>query len=264
MPRQGRASAGFFTATSLWLFGMVGLGLAYHFLRGPPPQPPGQPWWALEMVSGWLGLLLPFAAFAGGLRVHRTVGPHGVLGRALALAALGYALLAYAAPLARYRAEMPAGAAAEASASFGPATPGGLKARRAYVQEHPPERYGFSVEEPLARPPNWFTYLLYQPAFLAAFTLLSALLGWVGGHLTSPLPPAPRASARGLLGVASSVAFMAAVVAAGDWVRLIPANSALLAAWGPLLVPGSELAVLAALLRYRLGPLRSLTRRAES
>ncbi len=261
MARGDRTSAGFFAATSLWLFGMLGLGLAYHFLTGTPLRSPGLLWQALELVSGWMGLLLPFAAFAGGLRVCRTSGPPSVLVRAGALAALCYGLLAYVLPVARYWAESPSGSAVEARAPSGAETPEGLKARRAYVVEHPPDHYGFSTDDPLVRPPNWLTYLLHLPGLLAVFSLLSAHLGWTVGLLTGSLPPAPRANARLWVGVGSAVGFMALVAGAGSWVREDPANSGLLAAWGPLLLPGAELAVLSALVRYRLGPWRALIRR---
>jgi len=208
------------------------------------------------VVVMWTGLFVPFAAFAGGLRVHRMAGSGSVLARAVLLAVLSYGLLAYSGPAVAYQDRLAAGLEVDVMFPFGPEVPGGLRALRAHVEANPPARSGFSADA-LALPPNWLTYRLHMPAAVAAFSVLSALLGWIAGYLTITWVPAPRRNARWFLGVALGMVFMVTVMAAGAWVRRDPAHSGVLAAWGPLLVPGVCLAVLAAIVRRRLGHLRT-------
>ena len=251
MPRTSGPTARFYAATALWLLGMLVVGLAYFLLTSPLRGP----WRVMEEVVVWTGLFVPLAAFAGGLWVHRMAGPASVLARAVLLAAVSFGLLAYGGPLVTYQGDLAAGLDVETRFPFGPEVPGALRDLRAHVEANPPARPGFSTDRPLTHPPNWLTYLLHLPAALAAFSVLSALLGWVAGFVTIMKPPAPRRNARWFLGVALGVAFMVTLMAAGDWVRRDPAHSGVLAAWGPLLVPGVCLAVLAAIVRRRLGHL---------
>jgi hypothetical protein len=257
MPKTSGPTARFYAATALWLLGMLAVGLAYFLLTGPAWRPPGGLWRVMEVVVKWAGLFVPFTAFAGGLRVHRMVGSGSVLAWAVLLAVLSYGLLAYAGPVVNYQVRDAAGLEVEGLFPFGPEVPGFLRALRAHVEANPPAKPGFSTDAPLALPPNWLTYRLHMPAAVAAFSVLSALLGWVAGYVTIMKPPAPRRNARWFLGVALGMVFMVTVVAAGDWVRRDPAHSGVLAAWGPLLVPGVCLAVLAAIVRRRLGHLRT-------
>ena len=252
MPKTSGPTARFYAATALWLLGMLAVGLAYSRLTNPLRGP----WRLMEDVVVLAGLFVPFAAFAGGLWVHRMAGPGSVLARAVLLAAVSYGLLAYGGPLVNYQDYLAASLDVETRFPFGPEVPGALRDLRAHVEANPPAKPRFSAGV-LALPPNWLTYRLHMPAAVAAFSVLSALLGWVAGYVTIMKPPAPRRNARWFLGVALGMVFMVTVVAAGDWVRRDPAHSGVLAAWGPLLVPGVCLAVLAAIVRRRLGHLRT-------
>jgi hypothetical protein len=121
------------------------------------------------------------------------------------------------------------------------------------VEAHPPDSFSFQVDRPLQRPPNWLTYLIHGPAAIAAFAVLSALIGWLTAGLTTGLSPPIRFSARWAIGLASALSFLLVEFAAGDWVRADPSHSGLLAAWGPLVLPLLILVVLRFLAR-RPGP----------
>lgn len=257
MPKTSGPTARFYAATALWLLGMLAVALAHFLLTGPAWRSAPGLWRVMEVVVMWTGLFVPFAAFAGGLRVHRMAGSGSVLARALLLAVLSYGLLAYGGPMVKYQEWRAAGLEVDVMFPFGPEVPGGLRALRAHVEASPPARPGFSTDRPLTHPPNWLTYRLHMPAALAAFSVLSALLGWIAGYLTITWVPAPRRNARWFLGVALGMVFMVTVMAAGAWVRGDPAHSGVLAAWGPLLVPGVGLVVFAAVVRRRLGHLRT-------
>ncbi len=249
--------ASFYARTLGWTGGLLALTVLYRVLTGAALDRTGAAWQIVHLLANGTGLLLPFAAFAGGVATHAVLRARGVALRAGLLVLASWALMAFLSPLAQYRSWVSAGMDGAARFPMGVETPFALAALRSSVVSHPPAEYSFSVERPFQAPPNWLTYLIHSPAAIACFALLAALLGWACARLTLHLPPPPRENALWALGVASSVAFMAAVTAAGEWVRLHPSNPAVLAAWGPLLVPLVELGLLAAVLR-RWGRLGSL------
>ena len=138
MPKTSGPTARFYAATALWLLGMLVVGLAYFLLTSPLRGP----WRVMEVVVKWAGLFVPFAAFAGGLWVHRMAGPASVLARALLLAILSYGLLAYGGPLVTYQGDLAAGLDVETRFPFGPEVPGALRDLRARVETTPPRQTG--------------------------------------------------------------------------------------------------------------------------
>jgi len=234
---------GFFGLTALWTGGLVALAMvnqaAGDILRTGSLHPAE----LLSQVPAWIGLVLPFAAFAGGLTAAG-LSTSSVVKRAVLLALLSYGLMAYASPRAQYRARASAGVDVAALHPFGPETPEGIRARRSAVEADPPEAFSFRTSRPLERPPNWLTYLLHSSIALAGFAVLSALLGQRARMLTRGLSPPWRRLAHWALGLASGVLFFGVVLGGGEWVRAHPSRSGVLGAWLPLLVPLVALALL--------------------
>jgi hypothetical protein len=241
----------FFLATAIWLASLVALTVSYHVLTGLPDRGPWSFWNLVYPFAAWLGLLLPYASFAGGMADWASLPPRGVMLRGFLLAALAYGLVAYASPTGEYRVRAAADADLAAEFPLGPRTPGALRGLRSTIESNPPETYNFSIERPLERPPNWLTYLLHSVVAIAAFAVFGALLGQQSGALTSGLSPPARRNARWALGLLSAVAFFLAEAAGGEWVRADPSNSGILGAWIPLAVPLLELALLTTVNRRR-------------
>jgi hypothetical protein len=195
-------------------------------------------------------MFLPYAAFAGGLAVSRATSNRSITVRALILAAVSFALLAYVEPIARYHHRVERGVDVSRQFPLGPATPGTLLSLKEAIQASPPNTYRYSVDEPMEAPPNWVEHLLHGLLVLPLFSLLSALLGRQIGSLTTGLPPPARQNARWALGVLSGLAFFIALVVGDSWVRNDPSRSGALGAWGALLIPMLELGLLLWLSRY--------------
>jgi len=241
----------FFLPVAVWLALLVGLALSHLLLTGAFG---GKSWSGLEiacLLPGWLGLFLPFVAFAGGSAAYSALKPGSLVGRALLLTLISYGLLAFASPLADYRARTAEGANLEAELPLGPLTPATLMELRARAEADPPAEFSFRVGRPYERPPNWLTYLLHSRAAVAFFAVLAVLLGQAAGFLTSGLAPPARRNARWALGLASGIPFFFAVSAGGAWVRSDPSVPGMVGAWLPLMVPAAELAFFWFLLRAR-------------
>lgn len=252
MPNPGvvrRGRSRFFLATAIWLACLAALTLSYQVLTELPHQGSWTPWDLAFSLATWVGLLLPYAAFAGGLAAGTSLSPRTLALRGILLAAVAYGLLAYASPIGDYEVRAAADADLAAEFPFGPRTPGALKALRSAIEARSPDDFSFSIERPLERPPNWLTYLLHSVMAISAFAVLGALLGQQAGALTSGLSPPARRNARWALGLLSAVAFFLAEAAGGEWVRADPSNSGILGAWVPLAIPLLELALLTAIRR---------------
>jgi len=218
------------------------------FFRLAFGTPVGGSWSFAEatlQLPGWIGLFLPFAAFAGGLAAGEKSRRKclGVVG--IASAVLAYILLAFVSPSVQPIPPAVAALEAETGLKIAPSIPPNLVARRAAVREDPPEQFSFSIDRPLERPPNWLTFLIHNPAVLAIFAILAVFLGQQVGFLTSGLSPPWRQNTRWGIGLLTSIAFFVAVMVGEDWVRADPSHSGILGAWVPLLVPLVELAFLA-------------------
>ena len=246
---KGGGGLRFFTATVAWLAGLSALAFSYQVIAGLP-QPESWSFWAgAELLGGWIGALLPFATFAGGVAAFRTWSPRSVAFQGLLLSIVSYALLAYGLPTAQYHERARVGADLAIEFPLGPSTPGTLRALRSAVEADPPDNYALRFDRPLEHPPNWLTYLIHSLVVFAGFAVLAALLGQHVGFLTSGLSPPARKNARLALGCLSAAGFFLAEAAGGDWVRLDPANSGIIGAWLPVAVPLFELFILEALSR---------------
>ncbi len=254
--KRSLAGKGFVRETAKWLAASVLLAAFFQLLTGGFTSGSAEgPWRVLMMFAGDIGLLLPFTVFAGGVAAYRCAAGRGLPVRAVSVAVLTYLLAAYATPLLEYQANRAGGRAVAQLYPFGPLTPAAFLDLRSWVEANPPARYTWSTDEPLSIPPNWWTYLFHSPVVIASFAVFAALLGWISAALTSGLSPPARANARWAMGLASGLAFFLPMAAAGEWVRADPANSALLGAWGPLVVPLGELFLLAAIARSLGAPL---------
>ena len=207
---------GFFGWTAIWVAGLSVLNLIHQVSSGFFEGGIWRPGEVLAQFPGWVGLFLPFAAFAGGLATHALLPVSSVLNRGVLIAVVSYLLLAYGLPITTYIDGKNAGVDVAVLYPFGPATPGGLLARRSAIEADPPENYGFRVEDPLSRPPNWLTYLLHSVIVIAVFSVFSALLGHLAGKLTTGLSPPNRRNARWALGLAGAIAFFLAEAVGGD------------------------------------------------
>ena len=202
-------------------------------------------------LPGWLGMLLPAAAFAGGLAVSGVLSAPGVALRGGVLAVATYALMAYASPTAEYHRRIYRVGDVAMEFPYGPFTPGALAMVREAVRVDPPPVYSFRSADPLETPPNWLTYLIHSALAVSGFALLAGLLGLKAGEVTSGLSPPVRSNARWGIGLLTAVAFFLAEAFGGDWVRADPGNSGMVGAWLGLAVPLAELAVLVVLARRR-------------
>jgi hypothetical protein len=211
----------------------------------------GRPLLVGQLASALPGLvsgLLPLTVFAAA----RHFGGQGQ-GRALwislaIVALLSYGLEAGLDPQIQHRQETAGPATAVGYGSLGPSTPLELSKRKRYIVAHPPERYSFDVDRPLATPPNWLDFLIHSPVAFSLFVILNGCLGAVLGRRYSGRN---RSAARRLwlFGILSGASFMIPAIAAGDYVQASLSASGMAAAWLPLALP-----LLALLVCMRLFP----------
>jgi len=246
-----RNGSRFFRATVLWAGALLTIAAAHrvgtYLLQGGSWRPGNLVW----EVPTWLGLVLPFAAFAGGLSVFRAFSLRSAITYAVPIAVIAYLLMAYAAPVALYRVQNSRGVDVSAQNPFGPPTPSAWKALRTQVRADPPSEFSYDVDRPFEFPPGWVTYRIHSPVVFGLFAILAALLGLQAGFLTSGLSPPARRNARWAIGLLSAVAFFLAEAAGGEWVRSDPLHSGILGAWIPLVLPLAELAILGRFDRLR-------------
>ena len=241
----------FFPPVAAWTGLLVGLALSHLLLTGVLGGPSWSGWEIAYLLPGWVGLFLPFTAFAGGSAAHSRLHPRSMASRALLLSVISYGLLAYGSPLADHRARASQGADLVAELPFGPLTPSTLLRLRGIAEADPAATYSFRVGRPYERPPNWLTYLLHSRVAVSLFALLAALIGQRAGFLTGGLSPPARRNARWALGLAIGIAFFGAEAAGGDWVRSDPSRPGIVGAWLPLLLPMVVLAFLYIFTRVR-------------
>ena len=220
-------------------------------------SPPWSAWHWLSYVSGQAGLIIPFAAFAGGIALTRTQRPRNRLAWVVGLLAAitAYTMSEFVSPLADYAAVAPHGEVVE-SRPFGPRTPFGTLRQLSFVEANPPEEY--TLGDSARTPPNRVRLLLHMPLALSAFALLNTLLGLLTAGLTSTLPPPSRRNARFAIGLAGGLAYFTAIYFAchpdRDWLNV----SGVLAAWLPLVVPLVQVVAFTGVIRHRDGLLGDL------
>ena len=74
--------------------GLVGLTLFYQVLAGVPHQGSRSLWDLAYPLAAWVGLLLPYATFAGGLAAFASLSPRSVALRGFLLSIVFMAMLA--------------------------------------------------------------------------------------------------------------------------------------------------------------------------
>jgi hypothetical protein len=239
------------TAAAVWTVGLVGAIIAFLTVAVSQPQPwSGQMWFA--QVTGLIGFILPFAAFAGGVAIRNgKVGGRGTATAALAglvVGLVGYASAEVVSPLADYAALADDPDVAEIR-PFGPRTPAGTLRQLSFLEANPPQAY--RVGDPVRTPPNRVLLLFHVPIAFVAFAVLNCVLGHFVSRLTDALRAPSRRNACLATGLAGGLAFFGAAFLAAhpgrDWVAV----SGVAAAWLPLAVPLVEALVLATIIRHR-------------
>lgn len=215
-------------------------------------------WWGfLDAAASRIAVAFPFAAFAAGiagaaLTVRRRAAVVVVMLTSLCLGVISYVAGSLVAPIVELEAYRRLGADLQARYPFGARTMFELVRRRDRLLRSPPAEYSFSVERPLDTPPNWLLYLVHQPIAFVVFGAMNAVLGLLVGWATTGLSPPRRGHTRWALGLASAIAFFVPASAGARWLRLSLENSAVLAAWLPLVVPLVAIVVAYAVVRSRL------------
>ena len=249
MDRVWRGTRMFFSRAALWTVVLMAVPGFVQILTHPLDGDRVSLEW-LYLISSWVGLFLPFAAFAGGIAGQRLQTARGLGVSAGLVSVLSLFLLGFASPQLHYQADTMMGLDVGQLYPMGPVTLGGLSDLRDRIEENPPDEFSFGVDRPLASPPNWLTYRIHTPLVLSVFAILAAFLGALTASLTSGLSPPARKNARWATGLLSGVLFFFAETMGGEWVRGSPLNSGAVGAWGPLLLPAIQL-WLFALLRSR-------------
>ena len=234
-----------------WTLGLVAAIVVFHTVAVAQPQPWSGLMW-LAYVADLLGLLLPFAAFAGGVAIWRRSSAAGRTWVAV-LAGLVIGVASYASseivnPLADHAALAGDPDLAEMR-PFGPRTPAGRLRELRFLEANPP---GQDNPGDTARAaPNRVRLLLHMPLALLAFSVINCVLGVRASHVTGALRPPSRRNGRLAIGLAGGLAFFGAAVFAShpgrDWVVV----SGVAAAWLPLAVPLLEAVALAAVTRHQ-------------
>lgn len=251
----GRSGAGDFaralTAATAWTIGLVGAIIVFLTAAVSQPQPwSGQMW--LAQVTGLAGLILPFAAFAGGAAIRDgSVDRRGTVTAALAglvIGLAGYASAEVVSPLADYAALADEADVAEIR-PFGPRTPAGTLRQLSFLEANPPQTY--RVGDPARTPPDRVLLLFHVPIALVVFAVLNCMLGHFVSRLTDAMRAPSRRNVRLAIGLAGALAFFGAAFLAShperDWVAV----SGVAAAWLPLAVPLVEALVLVTIIRHR-------------
>jgi hypothetical protein len=234
----------FITATMTWAVLLVTLSVANQLIAGLGA---GTSWGVAELahqVPAWLGLLLPFAAFAGGLAVTMDVPAWRTGTYALPVLALAYLLTAFVAPFAEFRVDEAQGVEVAQDSRIGPDTPSAIRELRASARANPPPEFKFSTDDLSLLPPNWLTYLIHSKIVMALFAIFAGLLGQQVAFLTGGLSPPARRNARWALGLLTAILFFVAQFVGGEWIRSDPAHSGVVGSWICLIVPLVELGVL--------------------
>ena len=217
-------------------------------------------WWLWSAVDR-IALVLPFALFASGVALWRTLRNSGHLVRTavrvgIAACALSYVLAGWIEPAIHHRYLVSTGSEAAARTQFGPQTPAGLIRNLRFLEENPPEEYSLSVDAPDQLPPNVLWWVLHRPAALAVFGLVNVLLGVLTAQLTADLRRRSRRNVRVGIGVLGAIAFFASMGIASPIEPFLSdgtLRSGVLSAWAPLALPLTEALLLGYLIRRRRG-----------
>ncbi len=249
MVKGWRGSLILFSRTAFWTLVLLAVPGLVQVIAHPPGGNGGALEW-IFLIASWVGLCLPFAAFAGGVAGQGHLNATRLAVSAGLVSVLSLFLLGYASPHLNKLADAEKGLDVSLLYPMGPVTMGGLSDLRARVEADPPQEFSYRFDRPLDSPPSWITYQIHTPLVLSLFAILAAFLGALTASLTTGLSPPARKNARWAIGLLSSVLFIWAEAMGGEWVRASPLNSGVIGAWAPMLVPGIELWLLG-LLRSR-------------
>lgn len=223
-----------------WWLGLTALSLGLLYSAGGGAAGLLTAWGLVEALADRSSLTLPFAAFAGGLAAGSISRPAVRLRSAAAIGfvagVLAYGLGGWVVPTAEYRSLRGAPETVALRFPDGPRTPPILLAEYRRVRANPPAEYSFSTDTPDQVPPNWTLYLLHLDVAAAFFALVSTFLGLLVGGMTSGLSPPRRRRLRWSAGLLNAVGYLAVAIPVSRWVRQSPTNSALIAAWLPVVV----------------------------
>ena len=242
---------GFFWEVSRWTIILLIVPACAQILGGSPLGEKWTLWEGVYLFTSWVGLFLPFAAFAGGIVGSARLSPLRLAASGLAVSFVSFLLLGFASPYSEYKTVEQAGLDTAMRFPTGPATIGGLRELRVEVLEYPAEEFRYSAEHPLDSPPNWIDFRIHTSFVFSLFAILAVFLGAITAGLTSGLSPPARRNVRWAIGLASGVLFFVVEALGGEWARADPLNSGLFAAWGPLLLPALEFGALYLLLLKR-------------
>jgi len=240
----GRAVRRFFLQTMLWTGVLLVVPTSARLLGSSPNAGGSTLWEVLFLGSSWIGFFLPFAVFAGGSAVHRQLSKRRVMGFGLVAGTAAVILLGFLRPGMEYRMGAASGVDLEARYPAGPPTLLSLLELRDLAKTTQPESLSFSVQEPLSQPLNWITLSIHTPIVLGLFAIVAALLGFLTASATYALPPPVRVNARWAVGLLTGTLFFVSLELGSQWVRADPANSGVFGAWGPLIGPVLEAAIL--------------------
>jgi hypothetical protein len=220
---------------------LVGTAVLFQLWIGRPEEDPVSAWRFLATLCASAGLLLPFIAFCGGSTAYtrgqsRRKQARVVLPGACAIAIGSYSMLGVAFPLIDYQVARERYEDVETRRPFGPETTAGLARHRTFIIANPTGEVSFSLDRPLAQPPNWLAHRMQVPFMIAAFAVLNTLIGLHAGDVTSGLSPPSRRHARWALGLVTAVGFWAATLIGGDWVRGDPARPSWIGSGMPLVL----------------------------
>lgn len=223
-----------------WWLGVVVVASVSLYLSAADQDTLWSAWGLLEAVGSSAWLAFPFVAFSGGIAVvayERVRAVRALLSTTAGLGLVAYSFGALLVPMAERRADAAAGYDIQARYPYGANTPGAVLARRAEIIASSSTEFGFSVEDPMRRPPNWLLYIVHQPIALGVFGIVNALLGLLAGWWTTGLSPPKRRNTRWSLGLGSALVFYLLSTGGAAWVRSDPTHFALLGAWLPLVPP---------------------------
>ncbi len=240
-------------AVATWLAALTVLTLIFETSAGDG-------WTAAALLTTVVtnsSLLLPFAAFAGGLILARPIDLGWTMRLRTAVllgvvcAAFTYVTYAVGSPLAEYWAAGLRGTPLEVNYPFGPRTPVGTYEHLRFVLDNPSEVLSLNVRRPSEIPPNYLVHGLIEPVIFSIFAILNTVLGLMAGEATREMQRASRRHARWAIGLGSAFTFFAAYVVADEVVRASTTVNPLLLDPLALLAPGAALVILSSVMAHR-------------
>lgn len=230
----------FIKGRSYWFWLTLWCAVLVMLVRGTLvlPQILGVEMWRVRLwvwnLPVQVAVLVPFVTFAAGAAVARRVqGPKLVL-PLVATSIAVYVMLAWVGPVLEYQRRAASDRVDVAAIHpFGPQTPPGILAQKAYVQANPPATYSLAVEEPLQRAPNFLDLVLISAFVLALHATLNGYLGAVLARILDLGDPVGRSKKLWAAGIGSAVLFFAMYQPIDSAVRASPAVSG----WFALAVP---------------------------